>query len=687
VISIGVDIGGTFTDVVALDRASGRYSFVKVPTTPGHLSDGVRAGTLAALERANRRVQDVERFVHGTTVATNAVLERTGARTAIIATEGFEDTLEIGRLKRSRLYDLEIDAETPVFLSRRRHRRGVRERVGADGSVVTALDEQQARAVIEELRDHEDGIEGVAVSLLFSFRNPVHERRLRAMIEEIAPHLAVSLSCEVDPTFREYERTVTTAFDAYLRPVVGSYLEGLRAELAQIGVGTSVQVMQSRGGIASAEIVADKPVTTLLSGPAAGAVGSRFIADRAGHPNVITIDVGGTSADVCLIREGKPLIATNGQIDRYPLRVPMVDVHTIGAGGGSVAWLDAAGGFHVGPRSAGAVPGPACYMRGGTEATATDASVVLGYVGPENFAGGTMGLDVEAAHAVIDRLARKRGMTVHDAAAGIHRILNAKMADAVRLVSIERGHDPRDFALVPLGGAGPLHAGRLAEELAIPRLVVPPMPGVLSALGLLVASIEHDRTETVAWHADTATAAEVDAVFGRLEAEVARQMAAEGVPSGAATTLRAADMRYLGQSHALEVAMPSGSPNGDGSVGALVERFHEVYERLYGYADGSAPVEIVNLRVVQSSGFEEPRLDHSEAASESASSTRSAYFEEYGEYLDVPVLTRSALVAHGPLAGPAIVEQPDTTLVVYPGHTATLDDFGNVIVTIPGAAA
>jgi N-methylhydantoinase A/oxoprolinase/acetone carboxylase beta subunit len=680
-ISIAVDIGGTFTDVVAADASTGRYYTAKVPSTPRHLVDAVREGALRVLELAGGDTAAVERFVHGTTVGTNAVLEQKGAVTAILTTAGFEDVLELGRLKRTAMYDVFMEAETPVFLAPKRRRRGIPERIGADGAVVTPLDEDAVRAVVRELRDAHD-VEAFAVCLLFSFRNPAHELRVRELVHELDSGLGVSLSSEVDPMFREYERTVVTAFDAYLRPVIERYVLELAEELRGIGITTPLQIMQSRGGITSAELVARKPVSVLLSGPAAGVIGGKVVGERAGFDHLITIDIGGTSADISLIASSKPLISTEGRIDRYPLRVPMVDVNTIGAGGGSVAWVDAAGGFRVGPHSAGSDPGPACYGRGGTAPTVTDASVVLGYLNPEFFAGGTLSLDRDAAHAAVAALADRLGLSVTDAAAGIHRVVNSKMADEVRLVSIRRGYDPRQFALVPLGGAGPVHGGRLAAELAIPTLLVPPVPGVLSALGLLVANVEHDHAETVALGADEAEPAQLEDSFARLAARVAEKMALDRVPADEVETTRTADVRYVGQSYTLEV--PVAAAVDERAIADVTSAFHAAHERVYGYATPQASLELVNLRVVQSWGLPRPALGSAPAnATGEGPGARAVFFEELGDYVETPVHRRDRLRVQDEIVGPAIVEQTDTTLVIYPGQRATVHESGSLVIAVP----
>jgi len=676
---LAVDIGGTFTDVVAIDPATGAYHAAKVPTTPRRLIEGVRDGTRMALRLAGAQPSEVERFVHGTTIGTNAVLERRGATTAVLATEGFEDSLEIGRLRRTRMYDLFMDAETPVFLAPRRRRRGLAERIAADGAVVKPLDERCVIDTVRELRD-EEGATAFAVSLLFSFRNPAHEQRVRELIRQLDPALSVSLSSEVDPMFREYERTVVTAFDAYIRPVIQRYVTELGAELGQIGIEAPLQIMQSRGGVTSAALVAERPVSVLLSGPAAGVIGARHAGSMSGIQDLITIDVGGTSADICLVQADKPLVTTEGTIDTYPLRVPMVDVATIGAGGGSLAWVDAAGNFRVGPQSAGADPGPACYGRGGTEATVTDASIVLGFLNPDYFAGGSLRLDPDAAHRAVEALGKKLGLSTVEAAAGIHRVLNSRMADAIRLVSIRRGYDPRDFALVLLGGAGPVHGGRLAAELSISKLVVPALPGVLSALGLLVARIEHDQAVTVASRLDAPNLhSDLESKFIALEHQVAARMRADNASESETATASSAAARYSGQAYTLEI--PIDRPLTRESLARFGEAFHAAHLRIYGHADADAPVEIVNARVVQSWGFPTFAFQPVTAVSARGRSERRAYFDEAGGYVSVPVLRRDELAVGATVDGPAIIEQFDSTLVLYPGQRAHLETSGNVIVS------
>jgi len=673
-VQIGVDIGGTFTDIVALDR-EGRLTLTKVPSTPKDLLEGIGVAVQRILGLADAPPAAVERFIHGTTVATNAILEQKGAVTAVLATDGFEDVLELGRQKRARMYDLEMDVETPTFLAPRRRRVGIRERLDARGRVLVPLDEDQVRAEVAALRGH--GVQALAVCYLFSFVNPTHERRTREICREVAPEISVSLSSEVDPTFREYERTCVTAFDAYLGPVVKRYLAGLAATLRELGVGAVPLIMRSRGGIVSAALAAEHPVTLFLSGPAGGVIGAKFAAERSEVSDFVSLDMGGTSNDVAVVRGGEPLIASEGWIGPYPVRTPMVDVSTIGAGGGSIAWIDAAGGLRVGPRSAGAEPGPACYGRGGDQATVTDASLVLGYLNPERFAGGSMRLDGAAAERALAAIGARLGLDAVAAAAGIHRVINARMADQIRLVTIKRGYDPRQFSLVVLGGAGPVHGVALAEEMGMAEVIVPEAPGVLAAFGLLSAAIEHHHARTLQAPADTIDLTAVNRCLAELDAAGRARMHAEGVAAGEVRVAYSADMRYIGQAYELEVPM---------AVPLVIERmpevlgaFHAVHERVYGYARAQQPVEFVNFRAVHSYPLPRPALRPSAATTGSVADARvgerPAWF---GAFRPTAIYERARLPVGGCVSGPAIVEQPDTTTVIPPGHSALVDPAGNL---------
>lgn len=680
---IAVDIGGTFTDVVGRD---GVHEWVaKVPSVPGDLASGVVAGVEVLLEQSGRSAGDVRRFVHGTTVATNAILEEKGARIGLLATHGFEDVLEIGRQKRSQMYNLLMDPETPTFLAPGRRRVGIAERINADGDVVVCLDEAAVVAAVEHLVEAE-GIEALAVCYLFSFRNFAHEQRTRELVLARYPDLPISLSAEVDPVFREYERTCVTAFDAYVRPVVSRYLDSLRARLTALGVQVPVLVMQSSGGIASGRRSARRPVSTLLSGPAAGALGAQVSAQRSVDVDLITLDMGGTSVDVAVTRGGRIEITREAKLRGFPLRVPAVDIHTIGAGGGSIARVDAAGILKVGPQSAGADPGPACYGRGGTAATVTDASLALGYLDADEFAG-ELALDRAAGAQAIAKVAKALALSSEDAAYGIHTVCNAAMAEAVRMLTVRRGRDPRTLALVLLGGAGPVHGGRVAESLGLRDIVVPRHPGVLAAQGLLEARIEADVYRTFARRADDADALALQTELAQLRRRAAAQLDDDGVDPGEATFEPSADMRYVGQSY--DIAVPIVSPAAQDSVTATVAEFRRRYRELYGHESLVEAVEFVNLRVRLSL----PAGRDTQAAPRGASSdatakpqgARAAYFGPAHGWLETAIYTRAALASGARVHGPAIVTQADTTTVIYPGHKLVVDAVGNLVIAVPEA--
>jgi N-methylhydantoinase A/oxoprolinase/acetone carboxylase beta subunit len=619
----------------------------------------------------------VQRFIHGTTVATNAVLERKGAVTGVLATAGFEDVLELGRQKRSRMYDLDMDPETPAFLAPRRRRVGIRERLDARGRVRLPLDEAQVRAEVARLRA--EGVQALAVCYLFSFLDPAHEARTREICREVAPEMSVSLSSEVDPTFREYERLCVTAFDAYLGPVVKRYLAGLAETLRTLGVSAVPQIMRSRGGIVSAGVAARQPVTLFLSGPAGGVIGARSAAGLSGVRDFVSLDMGGTSNDVAVVHGGEPLIVSEGRIGDFPVRTPMVDVNTIGAGGGSIAWLDRAGGLRVGPLSAGAEPGPACYARGGDQATVTDASLVLGYLNAAGFAGGRLPLDVGAARRAIEVVAARLGLDPIAAAAGIHRVVNARMADQIRLMTIKRGHDPRSFALVVLGGAGPVHGVALAEEMGMPEVIVPEAPGVLAAFGLLSAAIEHHHARTLQGPVDRIDLEAVNTCLRALDAAGRQRMREEGVPAAAVEVRFSADVRYVGQAYELEVPVPT--PLVAAALDGVRQAFHAVHERVYGYGRPGQPVEFVNFRAVHRHPLAPPAprppASAPGAVADARTGERRAWFAPAG-FVGTPIYDRARLPVGGRLGGPAIVEQPDTTTVIPPGYTALVETSGNL---------
>lgn len=674
-IEIGVDIGGTFTDVV-VHRHGQPITILKTPSTRGDPAQGV----LQALQQISRDFgissSQIVRFVHGTTVATNAVLERKGAKTGLLTTQGFRDVLEIGRQLRHQLYSAILDPETPSFLAEGAFRKEVVERVGADGGVVTPLDEASVIAAADELAA--SGVKSVSVCFLFSFLNSSHELRARELIVERHPDIAVSLSCEVDPAYREYERTVVTTFDAYLKPVVNEYLQNLESGLASANVPAPLQVMQSRGGIAAATVARLRPVRLFLSGPAAGVIGGRAAGVAAGASDLITVDIGGTSSDIALITEGKPMIKSDGQVGDYVIRVPMVDVTSIGSGGGSIAWVDGAGSLRVGPESAGAEPGPACYDRGGQQATVTDASVVLGYVNPDNFAGGALTLTPRLARDVIARtIAEPLGLSVEDAALGIHRVINAKMAEGIRLVSVRRGIDPRDFTLVALGGAGPVHATALAQDLGISAITIPRHPGVLSAAGLLAAPIEHEVARAFPRDLDGLVLQDVRAALESLDAEAGALMSREGVAEADVDFQYSADVCYIGQGYHLEVPLVLSAPD---PLARLYDDFLVAHDRVYGHKT-NAPARVVNLRTVHqvAGGDAAALLGDGGSGNGKAKGLRDILLADESAPISADIYDRAAFHEGFKFAGPAVVEQSDTTVVIEPGWRAEVGAGGNLM--------
>jgi N-methylhydantoinase A len=673
-ISIGVDIGGTFTDVV-VSSPGAPTRLMKLPSTR-------KDPSLAVLEALQRIETDwglaprqVTRFVHGTTVATNAVLERKGARVGLLTTAGFSDVIEIGRQMRHQMYDLALDPETPTFLAPGRLRREVPERIASTGEVLLALDEPAVAGAADALVAA--GAQAIAVVFLFSFLNAAHEHRARAIIAKRHPDVFVSLSCEVDPAFREYERTVVTAFDAYLKPVVDRYLANLGAGLAAARISAPLQIMQSRGGISGSATARLRPVRLFLSGPAAGVIGARMVGEAASCRNLITVDIGGTSCDIALIEDGAPALRAEGLIDGYPVRTSMVDVNSIGAGGGSIAWLDATKGVRVGPQSAGSEPGPACYGLGGREPTVTDASLVLGYLDPEHFAGGRLVLYPERSREAIERvIAGPLGLTVEQAALGIHRIVNAQIAEGIRFVSIRRGHDPRRFTLLALGGAGALHACALADELGIERILIPRLPGVLSAIGLLAAPVEHEVSTALPRAIDGLDLAEVRSTLNRLDERCGALMDQESVGGRDVVRRYCADVCYAGQAYHLEVPFAPADPD---PLGALKAAFFAAHERTYGYAP-RAPIRLVNLRAVYSAQPVERRHD-AWAPSPGPACVRKAHVLLPGRpgALEAPLYARAALQVGDVFAGPAVIEQEDTTTLVAPNWRCRVDPLGNLL--------
>jgi N-methylhydantoinase A len=672
---VGVDIGGTFTDLVMV--RDGRVDVTKTPSTPAAPERGVVDGLRRLREAKNLRFDAVDFLAHGTTVATNAVLEGEWADTALLTTEGFRDALEVGRQARPDIYDFQAEKPAPVVERDRRYE--VPERLDERGEVLEPLEE----AAVRDLADELDDVDSVAVSLLFSFEDDSHERRVRELLRGAGVDARFSLSSETLPEIREYERTLTTALNAALKPVMDQYIGTLAAEVEERGIDAELKIMQSNGGIITAAAARDRPVNTLLSGPAAGVQGATYVAGLAGFEDVITMDMGGTSCDVSLVESGDPLVSTDVEVGDYPVNVPMIDVHTVGAGGGSIAWLDEGGALRVGPESAGADPGPVCYGRGGERPTITDAQLLLGRLDPAAFLSADLEADKDDVAAAVERhLADPLGVTVREAAQGVLDVANANMERALRVVSVERGYDPREFGLVAFGGAGPLHATRLASALEIPRVVVPRTAGVLSALGLLISDILYDySTSRVRRWADV-DPADLRSTFGAFVEEGRERLTEEDLPADRRAFERSLDLRYEGQSFELPVSVPEGDIDAE-TMETVAERFHGRHRQRYGHAYEDEPIELVTIRlrargVVATPDLRTGRTDGSLA--DAVKSTREVVFD--GVAHDTPVYDRAALPTEVTFGGPAIVEGAESTVVVRSDQTARVDDYGSIVVEV-----
>ena len=661
---IGVDVGGTFTDF-SCQLSDGRRLGFKIPSTPGDPSKAVIEGVVELIENHNVDPSEIDLFAHGTTVATNAVIERKGATVGLITTSGFRDVLEIGRQMRQQMYSVRLEPETPVFLAPGRRRFGVIERIGPDGEIITPLDESSVLEALTSLRTQK--VSSVAVALLFSFMNPVHEKRIREIILDNYPDILVSLSSEVDPVFREYERTVVTAFDAYIKPTVDQYLSNLSNALKNKKIGANLQIMQSRGGLAGAETARMRPVRLFLSGPAGGVIGALSEGKINNYKDLITVDIGGTSCDIALINDAKPLIRQEGIIDRYMVRVPMVDVNAIGSGGGSIAWLDKAGGLKVGPHSAGSEPGPACYGRGGVEPTVTDASLVLGLIDPEYFAGGRFHLDKDKAYNIIlEKVATPLSLSVEEAALGIHRVLNAQMAEGIRFVSIKQGFDPRDFVLMGLGGGGPLHACELASELNIRKVLVPRQPGVLSAAGLLSAPIEHEVSASFGKALKEVSLPEIIKGLEVLSTEAHSLMKKEGVSLKDIEISFSLDICYIGQGYHLEIIIDL---EAESPLENVYRDFLNLHDRVYGHSvEGN--VRIVNLRAIHRTRVFEEKGQAQLSSERSVKETRQILCDANSGFIETNVYDRSNLTRGQEIMGPAVIDQIDTTTWIPEGWAA-----------------
>jgi N-methylhydantoinase A len=689
---IGIDIGGTFTDAAFLDDRTGEVHIVKVLTS----TDDPAQGFMTALERGMSECDvagdDIGVVVHATTVATNAIIEGKIARVGMLVTRGFRDVLEIGRQIRSRLYDVHLSK--PPLLVPRHLSLEIGERLDAAGAVLQPLDSAEVRDAIRHLE--REGVEAVVVCFLHSYINPEHERIAADLVRATLPDTYLSVSSEVCPEFREYLRASTAAVNAAVMPIVTRYVDHIEARLEARGVRAPFYVMQSSGGVMTSASAKERPVFMVESGPAAGVIAAGAVAAPYGHPNVMSFDMGGTTAKVGLIQDGELKLSTEMEVGTqavtplgegrgggYPVRTPVIDLVEVGAGGGSEAWIDAGGALRVGPRSAGARPGPVCYGLGGETPTITDANVALGRLNPAFFLGGEMVLDDDAARAAIaEHVAGPLGMHPDAAASGIVEIANAHMIAAMRLVSVQRGYDPRDFVLVAFGGAGPLHANALARELGIPTVIVPPSPGIASAIGMLSTDIRHEFVATRRQRFDDLTPADLQTLFAGFAAEGEARLARDGVPETDRRVVRSADLCYRGQSHELSITVPGGDL-GEVDLANVRERFHAAHERAYGYAAAEDDIEIVNVRLAAVGASRRPVPAPIAAGGrdpgDAVRGHREVWFAETAARVPCAVIERARLARGNAFDGPALVEERDASTLVHPGWRAEVDEHGNLV--------
>lgn len=683
---VGVDTGGTFTDCVVIDEQGKIHTFKEL-STPKDPSIGLYNVVRKAASSFGTSLKDflksLDFFAHGTTVATNTLLTHTGAVTGLIVTEGFRDTLEMRRAHKDNIWDLFLPVPEPLVP--RYLRLGVKERIDYKGDVLTELDEDSVRSACREFK--KNGVQAVAVCTLFSFLNGSHEERIRDIVMEELPDAFVSVSSEVLPQIREYERSSTTAANAYVGPKLTVYLQNLEQKLKDDGLSRAFYVTASNGGVMTADTAIRHASATLLSGPAAGAVGAVFFAELLGRKNLILMDMGGTSFDVTLVNNGKLTLSTEGEIAGYRVAKPMIDINTIGAGGGSIAWIDKGGMLKVGPASAGSDPGPICYDLGGEEPAVTDANLLLGYLNENYFLGGEMEVNKEKALRITtEKIAKPLGLDATKAAAGIFKIINQNMADAAKVVSVQRGHDPREYGMVSAGGACSIHACKIAEEIGSTTVIVPRAASVFCALGMLESDIKLDHVKTYNATIPGIDLDDFNKAIVEVEQRALKELLQEGVEKERATLLRHLDMRYVGQHHEVTVDIPHGIAIEEKHVQGMADAFHNAHEKLYTYATPETPVEIMGLRITAVGTVDNAMIKEGSTSKDSIDAaykgTRQVYFEEKDGFFETPVYDRGKLTPGMTLKGPAVIEERITTVIVHPKWTMEVDTFGNIIMEV-----
>ncbi|MGM0900446.1 MAG: hydantoinase/oxoprolinase family protein [Bacillota bacterium] len=676
---IGVDTGGTFTDVSLMNENNGEMFITKVPSTPSNPSLAVINGVKQIVEETGIDFEQISFFIHGSTVATNALLEGKGSKTALITTKGFKDVLQIGRQTRPKLYDFRARRAEPLVA--RNLRFELDERTDYQGNIMKEVDRNEVLELAETLKANK--ITSVAICFLHSYINPANEQKVKEILSEAIPDIPITLSCEVLPEMKEYERTSTVVANAYVLPKMKFYLGHLETALQELGIPSSLYIMQSNGGIISAETAMNMPIRTVLSGPAGGVLAGSLVAQNTEYKNIITIDMGGTSLDTALIEKGIPQYTTISEVEGRPIKVPMIDMHTIGSGGGSIAWIDTGGALRVGPHSAGADPGPVCYGKGGTEPTVSDANVILGRLNPDSILGGRMKMDVESARRVMrEKIADPLGITVEQAAEGILKVINANMVRGIRVISVEKGHDPRDFSLMAFGGAGPLHAVDIAREIGSKEVIIPPTPGITCATGMLMADVKHDYVKAFSAPLTEITNNHLNVMIDELVDKASQELTEEGFTEESRELQVSLDLRY--QHQAYEITIPLNSLYiTDQTIAEAVDHFHETHKNIYGFHRIGEALELANIRLVGLGKIKKIKNQNGKAAKcveLKPIGKRQVYFDS--SFYETPIYQRSDLSTETVISGPAIIEQLDSTILVYPNQAAVTTPDGNLIIKL-----
>lgn len=673
---IGVDTGGTFTDVALISDKTGESYITKVPSTPENSSIGVMAGVREILSETGVESKDVAFFTHGSTVATNTLLERKGAKTALVTTKGFKDVLEIGRQTRPKLYNFR--ARRPNPLISRDLRWELDERVNAQGEIIKEVNSKEIDEISKKIKEY--NIESVVICFINSFLNDDNEIKAKQLLQEKFPELSFTTSAEILPEIKEFERTSTVAVNGYVMPKMKSYLRDLEGALNEEDIPSDLYIMQSNGGIITTDTAVEQPVRTVLSGPAGGVIAGTDISEQTGKGNLITIDMGGTSLDTALIENGIPQYTTNSHINDFPINVPMVDMHTIGSGGGSIAWIDSGGALRVGPESAGATPGPVCYDKGGTEPTVSDANAILGRLNPDAILGGRMKMNMKDSRRVMkEKIADPLGLSVEEAAEGILKVVNANMVRGIRVISVEKGHDTRDFSLLAFGGAGPLHAVDISKELECKNVVVPPSPGITCASGMLIADVRHDYVNSFISDTKEIDKSHLSQVYGKLQDEAVVSLKKQGFVNEKTDIKRSIDLRYAGQAYEINVPINDGEITTQ-TLDDSIKVFHDIHEKVYGFKREGEKLETVNVRLSAMGLIEKPERGKEviDNVKDLEFDSRDVYFD--GAYHKTNIYNREDLNSTITIEGPAVVEQLDSTIIIFPGQKAISDEFGNLII-------